>query len=245
LETANLKRKKMLQDKTMVGGILLLLVGVGIALFLWFFLLQTPEEASRPINSEPIASGNNGNVDATADFVTFDIAQDESEVSFSLGELLRGEPTTVVGTTNQVAGQIVLNLNELGSTEVGTIRVNARTLFTDNNLRNNAIRNRILFTDEFEFITFTPTGISGLPASAAAGEEITFQITGELTIKDVTQMETFEVTAVSPTPSRIEGTATTTILRDNYQLVVPNVRSVANVDEEVELTISFVALPVQ
>ena len=235
----------MLQDKTMVGGILLLLVGVGIALFLWFFLLQTPEEASEPISSEPVVTnGNNGSVDATADFVTFDIAQDESEVRFSLGELLRGEPTTVVGTTNQVAGQIVLNLNELESTEVGTIRVNARTLFTDNNLRNNAIRNRILFTDEFEFITFTPTEISGLPTSAAVGEEVAFQITGELTIKDVTQVETFEVTAVSPTPSRIEGTATTTILRDNYQLVVPNVRSVANVDEEVVLTINFEALPV-
>ncbi len=234
----------MLKDKTMMGGILLLLVGVVIALGLWFFLLQTPEEASQPIYSEPITSDVVGSgVDATADFVTFEISQDESEARYSLGELLRGQPTTVVGSTNQVAGQIIVNLNDLASTKVGVIRINARTLFTDNNLRNNSIRNRILFTDEFEFITFTPTEITGLPDSAAVGESVTFQITGELTIKDVTQVETFEVTAVAPTPSRLEGSASTTILRDDYQLFVPNVAAVANVDEEVVLEIDFVALP--
>ncbi len=234
----------MLKDKTMMGGIALLLVGVAIALGLWFFLLQTPEEASQPINSEPIASDVvSSGLDATVDFVTFEIVQEESEVRYSLGELLRGEPKTVIGSTNQVAGQLIVNLNELTKTEVGTIRVNARTLFTDNNLRNNAIRNRILFTDEFEFITFTPTEITGLPDSAAVGESVTFQITGELTIKDVTQVETFAVTAVAPTPSRLEGSATTTVLRDDYQLFVPNVAAVANVDEEVVLEIDFVALP--
>lgn len=234
----------MLKDKTVMGGIALLLVGVAIALGLWLLLLQTPEEATQPISSDPIASDIvSSGADATTDFVTFEISQDESEARYSLGELLRGQPKTVVGSTNQVAGQLIVNLNELAKTEVGLIRINARTLFTDNNLRNNAIRNRILFTDEFEFITFNPTEISGLPDSAVVGETVTFEMTGELTIKDVTQVETFVVTAVSPTPSRLEGSATTTILRDDYQLVVPNVRSVANVDEEVVLEIDFVALP--
>ncbi|KAA3664500.1 MAG: YceI family protein [Chloroflexi bacterium] len=234
----------MLKDKTMMGGIALLFVGVAIALGLWVLLLQTSDDAIQPISSEPITSDIvSSGVDATVDFVTFEIAQAESEARYSLGELLRGQPKTVVGSTNQVAGQLIVNLNELASTEVGLIRINTWTLLTDNNLRNNAIRSRILFTDEFEFITFNPTEISGLPDRAAVGEPVTFEMTGELTIKDVTQVETFVVTAVAPTPSRLEGSATATILRDTYQLVVPNVSSVANVDEEVVLEIDFVALP--
>jgi len=236
----------MLKDKTMMGGIALLFVGVAIALGLWVLVLQTPGAASEPISSEPIASDIvSSGVDATADFVTFEISQAESEVRYFLGELLRGQPKTVVGSTNQVAGQLLVNLNELASTEVGLIRINAWTLLTDNNMRNNAIRSRILFTDEYEFITFNPTEISGLPDNAAVGESITFEMSGELTIKDVTQVETFVVTAVAPTPSRLEGSATATILREDYQLVVPNVRSVANVEEEVVLEIDFVAVPLQ
>lgn len=235
----------MLKDKTTIGGILLLSVGVMIAITLWLLLLQTPEEAGQPISSQPITSAvNTIGVDATVDFVTFDIVQAESEARYSLGEFLRGEPQTVVGRSNQVAGQLIVNLNELAGTQVGVIQVNARTLFTDNNLRNNAIRNRILFTDEFEFITFTPTEISGLPESVTVGEVVTFQISGALTIKDITNSETFAVTAVAPTLSRLVGTATTTLMRSDYQLVVPTVSQIANVDEAVLVEIQFVAIPV-
>ena len=102
----------MFKDKTMVGGILLLLVGVGIAIALWVFLLQTPQEASQPISSEPIASNLTGSgVDATAGFVTFGIVPAASQASFSLGELLRGEPQMVVGSTDQIAGQLIVGVS--------------------------------------------------------------------------------------------------------------------------------------
>ena len=228
----------------MAGGVLLLLVGVMIAAGLWFLLLRTPEEASEPIRSVTLNTAVTvTGTDATTDFVIFELVQAESEVRFSLGELLRGEPKIVVGTTDQVAAQLAVNLSRLADTQVGPIQINARTLFTDNNLRNNAIRNRILFTDEFELITFVPTEIAGLPESTAVGEPVSFEITGELTIKDVTNSETFAVTAVARTPSRLEGTAVTAITRSNYQLFVPDVTAATNVDEEVQLEINFVAVP--
>lgn len=48
------------------------------------------------------------------------------------------------------------------------------------------------------------------------------------------------VTPVSET--RIEGSAVATVLRESWNLTIPSVPNVANVSEEVELTIDFVAV---
>jgi hypothetical protein len=53
----------------------------------------------------------------------------------------------VIGITDQVAGEASVNLADLSQTRLGVILVNARTLATDQDRRNQAIRNRILQTD--------------------------------------------------------------------------------------------------
>ncbi|MEW5986527.1 MAG: YceI family protein [Chloroflexota bacterium] len=172
---------------------------------------------------------------------TFEIVPAESEVRFELDEDLRGQRKTVVGTTDQVAGQIALDLSNLDNTQVGVIQVNARTLTTDNQMRNRTLQNRILDTSSYEYITFTPTSVAGLPDSAAVGDTITFSIIGDLTIRDVTQEVAFTVEATLISASELSGTATATVLRDDFNLVIPSVPQVANVEEEVELIIDFVA----
>lgn len=201
---------------------------------------EAPTEAAAP--TESAAPTEAAAPTESAGAVTlYEIDQSGSQVSFTLEEDLRGVRTVVVGVTDQVAGQIAVNLDDLAATQVGSIIINARTLLTDNSFRNNAIRNRILNTDQYEFITFTPTQIVGLPASAATGEEIAFQIVGELTIRNITNPVTFDVTATATSPTQLVGTATTTVTRAAYKLVIPSVPDVANVTDEVQLTIDFVA----
>ena len=171
----------------------------------------------------------------------YEISQADSQVRFELNEELRGEPKTVVGVTDQVAGEVAVNLSDLSSTQVGVIRINARTLVTDNDFRNRAIQNQILDTGSHEFITFAPTSVDGLPASAAVGEEITFTVSGDLTIRDITQPVVFTVTATAVSEGQLAGTASAVVLRADYGLQIPSVPNVANVEEEVELYIDFVA----
>ena len=128
--------------------------------------------------------------------VKYQISQDESQVRFNIYEQLRGQPKDVIGVSNQIAGQVAVDLNDLSTAQIGEIVINARTLETDDSRRNQAIRNRILFTDQYEFINFKPTQISGLSGSAAPGQSFTFQVTGDLTIKDVTKPVTFDVTVM-------------------------------------------------
>jgi len=171
----------------------------------------------------------------------FSIDPAASRVRFQLDEDLRGTRTTVVGATDQVAGELSVNLADLSQTQVGIIQINARTLATGNNFRNRAIQNEILDTGQFEFITFTPTALEGLPTSAAVGEPVTFTMSGDLTIRDITLPATFTVEATVVSETEIAGTATAVVNRADFDLQIPSVPNVANVEEEVELYIDFTA----
>ena len=201
---------------------------------------ETPEPTEEPTETPEPTEEPTATPEPPAP-VIFEIDQAASQVRFELDEELAGQPKTVVGVTDQVAGQLAVDFNNLSVTQVGVIQVNARTLMTDNNFRNNSIRNRILNTDDYEFITFTPTSLEGLPDSVTIGDSVTFSMIGDLTIRDVTTEVTFEVTATAVSETQISGTASTIVTRAAYNLVIPTVPDVANVEEEVELYLDFVA----
>ena len=217
-------------------------------------LLQEPEEASGTIEAiplvvetrtavpeveEPNDTASDGG--SAAGLQIYQFSPGDSLVRFELDEDLRGKRNTVIGTTDQVAGEIAVDLSDLSTAQIGVMQINARALATDNNLRNRAIQNRILDTGDFEFITFTPTAISDLAASSNIGEEITFTVSGDLTSRDITQPAVFTVIATAVSEEQLVGTASTIVLRSDFALQIPSLPNVANVEEEVELHIDFVA----
>jgi polyisoprenoid-binding protein YceI len=200
-------------------------------------------EAAYPATAEesPIAAYPAAGAAGSGELRVYTISQADSEVRFQLDEDLRGQRNTVIGVTDQVAGEIAVDLADLSTAQVGLIQINARTLATDNNFRNRAIQNEILDTGNYEFITFSPTSIEGLPASVTVGQSVDFVLAGDLTIRDVTTPVQFSVTATAVTQDQITGTATATITRADYGIRIPSVPNVANVEDEVDLYIDFVA----
>ena len=91
-------------------------------------------------------------------------------------------------------------------------------------------------------MTFTPTAVNGLPADITWGEAVQFQIAGDLTITGHTEPVIFDVTVLPVSASRLEGQATATILRQDFDLVVPSATGVAGVGDEVVLELDFVAV---
>jgi polyisoprenoid-binding protein YceI len=227
---------------TVIGIAALLVIVAGLGFWAYDAILGEAQAASGAVTAVPLATSVASETSTTsdADLAVFEISQADSEVSFSIYEELAGQPKTVVGVTDQVAGQIAINLDDLSQSQVGVIQVNARTFVTDNNRRNNALRNFILTTDQYEFITFTPTDVINLSGNAEPGQALTFQIAGDLTIRNVTQPVVFEVTVQGDT-TRLTGTATAVIDRNDYNLTIPSVPSVANVGREITLEINFVA----
>ena len=172
----------------------------------------------------------------------FEIVPTDSEARFLIDEILHGEEKRVIGKTNGVSGQIAFDFDDLSTAAAGPIQVDVRTLETDNGFRNRAVQNRILLSSMYEFVTFTPTAVNGLPENITTGEAVEFQLEGDLTITAYTQPVTFEVTAVPISKSRLEGSATTTINRNDFELVVPSATGVAAVGDTVILELDFVAV---
>jgi polyisoprenoid-binding protein YceI len=239
-----------------------LIIGLFIGLFvvvvlIAFSVFRTPESASGPIvaptlqapsetanventTASPGVTPSQGSASQSAGVTTFQIVPESSESRFVVDEVLNGKPNTVVGTTSQVAGEIVVDFNHPAASQVGAVLINARDLTTDNNFRNRALKNQILDTNRYEFITFTPTEIIGL-TGASAGGSANFQIVGDLMIKETTQQVTFDVTITGASPSQIIGTATATILYSDFGISIPRVPTVASVENEVRLELDFLA----
>ena len=194
---------------------------------------------SQATTAAPAAGASTG----SAGEVLLQIAQDQSKASFTIDEVLNGSPNTVVGTTNQVAGQIAIDPNNPSKARVGTIQVDARTLATDSGMRNRTIANRILLTNQYEYITFTPTRLVGLPQQASVGQSYTFQMVGNLKIRDVTKEVTFNVTAKAPSKTQLQGTAKAPIRYADFGITIPQVPQVASVGDQVQLELDFVAVP--
>jgi len=173
----------------------------------------------------------------------FEIDQNASKAKFIIDEILNGSPKTVIGETNQVAGQIAADLKDIDAAKVGAIRVNARTLTTDATSRNRMLQNRILETEQHEFITFTPSRMVGLPETATVGQPITFKMVGNLTIKGQDREATFDVTMTPTADNRLEGTAKSTIKYADWGVSIPQVPSVAGVSDQLGLELNFVAKP--
>jgi polyisoprenoid-binding protein YceI len=122
--------------------------------------------------------------------------------------------------------------------------INGRTFATGNGFRDRAIRGPIILNssdDQFEFITFDPTEISGLSGTAEVGDEISFTVTGDLTVKGTTNQEVFDVTVSFVDAGTISGEARTTVMREDYGIGIPNAPGVADVSEEAVITLTFVA----
>ena len=173
----------------------------------------------------------------------FQIVSEDSLVTFTLDEDLRGARNTVIGRTVQVAGDIRVNFENPQASQLGTIRINARSLATDDEMRNRAVRSTILRSaqDEFEFIDFTPTSINGLPESIEIGQTYPLEITGDLTIVGQTHPATFTAEVTIESETQLSGTASTTISYGDWGIHVPTAPGVANVEPEAEIAIIFVA----
>lgn len=212
--------------------------------------LKPTASASAPISAVPLTTMAS-NVDSalatttshtdTQTSTVYQIQSSGSQASFSIDEVLRGSPKTVVGSTDQVSGQIAFDVSDPSNAQVGTILIDARSLTTDDSSRNRVLGNQILSTDQYEYISFTPTQLSGLPETVAVGEPFTFQIAGNLTIRNTTRPATFDVTVTPAADGSLTGTATTTIQYSDWGLNIPSVPFVASVGNQVALELGFSA----
>jgi polyisoprenoid-binding protein YceI len=175
--------------------------------------------------------------------VLYRISQDGSEARFLIDETISGNEIIVVGATSSVEGDIIVNFSNPMESQVGEIAVNARTLRTDTELRDQSLRGLILNTQQYEFIRFAPTAFNALSSDpVSVGDTLEFEITGDVTVRDVTRSVTFAVTVTVASEDRIEGIAVSPeIPYTDFNLSVRPPPNVSFLGDTVTLELEFVA----
>ena len=231
--------------------------GVAFAYLFWFAGgsgepttdLTTPPLANATTTTpddEPGTAADGGTTTASGGAqVVFVIDPEQSTARFEIDEVLNGSPKHVVGTTDQVVGQVQVDISDLSGAAFSDIVINARTLTTDSERRDRAMRGPVILdsaSDEHELITFSVTSVGGLGGEIASGDTVEFTITGDLTVKGATQPVTFDAAVTMVDNTTIQGSAVAEITRDMFEIGIPNVPSVADVTNEVSISLDFIAI---
>lgn len=234
----------------------IIIIAVLIVLFIGLFVYAT-----RPVEAPTVVSQNNSATSASisassttstdaAGASVYHISPSESVVEFRIGEMLRGSHFVAVGTTSAVAGDVfVTTAGDTTSLAFGKLTVNAKTFKTDNSRRDGAIARFILKSEDVgnEFIVFVPKTISDDRTNQDGAKSDVFIVTGDLTIAGVTKPATFKLTLSVEggtglaTATTISGIATTEVKRSDFNLTIPSVPFVADVDEIVNVMVKVVA----
>ncbi|MBE9473287.1 MAG: YceI family protein [Chloroflexi bacterium] len=173
----------------------------------------------------------------------FVIVPGESEVSYEVGEVFLNQDNAfnlAIGVTSEVNGEILVDRDNLQNSTIGPIRIDVSQFTSDSQRRDNAIRERFLESAIFPIVEFTPREIQGLPESYQEGQQITFLVSGDLTVRDVTKPVTFEVSFVGEGDT-MTGEATTTILMSDFGFGPISIGGILNTEDEVKVNFAFVA----
>lgn len=182
---------------------------------------------------------------ATVGVTTYKIVDGESQLQYEVSEVFINQDNrfnVAVGTTTQITGDISGDPNNPQDITFSTFTADISQFTSDSRRRDNAIRDRFLESARFPDVTFSITQVEGLPETYREGEEVSLQIMGDLTVREVTNPVTFD-TVVKLEGNTLSGNATTTILMSDYGFGPISIAGILNTEDEVKVTLDFVARP--
>lgn len=189
---------------------------------------------ANPPTSEPSSSAESGNL-------KFTIVAEKSQANYRVREQLASLnlPNDAVGVTKTVSGTITIQPDGTLVASESQIVVDVTNLTSDNSRRDNYVRRNTLQTDQYPQVTFVPTEVTGLPTPLPESGEIAFQLSGDLTIRDVTRPVTWEVTGQIQ-DGQIIAKATTTFTFADFNITQPRVPVVLSVEDNITLEADLV-----
>ena len=122
----------------------------------------------------------------------------------------------------------------------GEFQVDISALKSNQSRRDNRIRTNWLESATFPIATFKATGLQNAPASYTEGEEVSFQLAGDLTVREITQPVVFDVKATLQGDT-ITGTATTAFLMSQFGVDPPAMGNLFTVGDNTVVTLTLVA----
>lgn len=194
------------------------------------------------------ASESEEATESTGEVRTFTIVPEESKASYIVEEeffagaldRLNISPGIVdtIGSTQEIEGELSLDPEGPSPLLSNHFTVDLRSLTSDQPRRDQAIRSRNLESNTYPLAEFTATALEDTPENYAEGEELSFKAVGELTIREITNPVTFDVTAALRGDT-IKGVASATLRMTDFGFSPPNFANVFSVEDEFTIKVEF------
>ncbi|MEZ5382622.1 MAG: YceI family protein [Microthrixaceae bacterium] len=179
---------------------------------------------------------------AGTDETLYRIDASQSKVTYRVEEKLAGASHTATGTTQGIAGDIALNTANPADSRVGDIVVNVQQLTSDQRLRDERLRHDFLESNDYQTATFSPRRLAGMPMQLEAGTEVSFELSGDLTVKETTKPVTLAATGRLTDDDELHVDATSTVSLAEFGVGPINLVGLATAGDEAELIFELVAV---
>jgi polyisoprenoid-binding protein YceI len=195
-----------------------------------------------PAATKPAAATAAADTTVPAGAIRLTIDPDSSEARYRAKEQLVGKdlPSEAIGTTKAVAGQILVGSDGAIVSDGSKITIDLRTLKSDEGRRDNYLQRNTLGTATHPMAEFVPTEARGLPNPLPQSGTATFELVGDLTLRDTTVPVTWQVEATFEQQA-VTGTATTAIKLEDFGITPPRVGPVLSIEEQIALELDFQA----
>ncbi|MGA9872062.1 MAG: YceI family protein [Rhodococcus sp. (in: high G+C Gram-positive bacteria)] len=165
-----------------VGAVVVVLVALGVTVGPWAYgkFFAENDAPAATVSTSGAQAATTDELDGTWTIVPGD-ASNTTAAGYTVDELLNGADVTVVGSTNEVSGQVTVENNSLTT---GEVVVQTNSITTDSDRRDGQFRGNIFDTATYPTATFTfdsPVDLASLPKD---GTTATVTAEGTLTLKD-------------------------------------------------------------
>lgn len=170
--------------------------------------------------------------------LTFTLTPGQSKARYRVREQLVNVslPNDAIGETDQISGSITVNSDGTIDPASSQFVVDLSTLKSDQDRRDNFLRQNVLQTDQYATATFVPKSASGLTWPLAESGEVQFQLVGDLTIRDVNKEVTWDVTG-NINGTQGSGLAKTAFTFADFNLEQPRVPVVLSIEDNIVLEV--------
>lgn len=146
-----------------------------------------------------------------------------------------------VGSTQAIEGRFTLNWADLSaSLGENSFTVDLSTLSSDQPLRDSWMRSDGPNFARYPNAVFVASALEDAPDAYALGDEVTFRMVGDLTIREITQPAVFVVTAAL-NDGTVAGVAEAQVTMSSFGITPPNFANTLTVADEFVILVEFTA----
>lgn len=211
-----------------LGGIVSLLILVG------------PGGSGEPAAPVWLSPARVAYAESTRALALYRVVAERSEARYLVREQLAGLsfPNDAVGTTSAIEGNLALDVRGRVLPGDSRFTVDLRTLQSDQGRRDNYLRRNTLETDRYPHAVFVPTEVRGLPVPLPQTGTVSFDLVGDLTIRDASRRVTWVATATIHGQD-LSVKARTAFRFAEFGLRIPRVASVLSIEDNIRLEIDL------